>query len=619
VISGKTGDVANSQRRRRFQTSKPIVRAALLYAGAAALVSWVILLGIAVYTEPASIDFSGTWLAVATIAAALAVVTVLSLLVTHPGWISGVAGGAAAIIAAVGAFLIYITMPEPSVTAFITHRHALAALAFGFGVIGGGLLVLAEMVTEGKVPTRAETSKWAPSLGVGMVVIVLVAAGFGVPTMHRWADSANTEASFAQPSGQVAEAKLLFEETSEPMNGKVVAATPGGVLTVDNGGKGSAVAVTMRDAASGTEQWHHRRWNREALQPPVLTADGTKIGLVGKRRDDTTLQHLTILDSYTGRVQVDIPFDGPPGELELMTDEVLVYFTGAEQQSVAGRDLSGRELWNYEVPIGCVATTTTAVDDVVAVALACRADDGSKEEARVVALNATSGRDVWDWIAAEEGRIYPGGMVAAPEKLIVDVRRDESPNDSLFAARMYRHDLNAITVEDGETDWRNKDLDLGNTYAPACVGTLQVAGVSPDGDDLSKARVLIGECHQLPGTAGATMDIAAYSIEGGNRVLRTQANMGYSPTRDEDTTGWFMGLPDGRVLMTVDGSLDINAPDCRLFIAGPSKKNAEAKRLPVPDSIKDSGWCRQAALGLSPAGVTVGYTLDDQSRYFSLS
>lgn len=595
------------------------MRAALLYAGATALVCWVILLGIAVYTEPASIDFSGTWLAVATIAAALAVITVLSLLVTHPGWISGVAGGVVAIIAAVGAFLIYITMPEPSVTAFITHRHALAALAFGFGVVGGGLLVLAEMVTEGRVPTRRETPKWAPRLGVGMVVVVLVAAGFGVPAMHRWADSANTEASFAQGALPVSEQqKLMLEEPSEAMDGKVVAATPGGLLTVDRGGEGSAVAVTMRDAVSGAERWHHRRWNREALQPPVLTADGTRIGLVGKRRDDTTLQHLTILDSYTGRVQVDIPFDGSPGELELMTDGVLVYFAGAEQNSVSGRDLSGNRLWDYEVPVGCVATTTTAVEEVVGVALACRADDGSEEEARVVGLNAKSGRDVWEWVAPEEGRIYPGGMVAALEKLVVDVRRDESPNDSLFAARMYRHDLSAIRVEDGETDWREKDLDLGNTYAPACVGTLQVAGVPVEGDDLSRARVILGECHQIPGTAGATMDIAAYSIEDGDRVLRTQAKMGYSPTRDEDTTGWFMGLPDGRVLMTVDRSLDINKPDCRLFIAGPNKKNADAKRLPVPESIEDSGWCRQAALSLSPAGVTVGYTLDDQSRFFSL-
>ncbi len=615
--------MANS-RGYRFRLSKPDVRVGLLCAGAAGLVCWVVLLGIAVFTEPAGVDFDGTWLALAIIAAFLTVITVLSLLLTHPGWVSGAAGTAAAVVAAIGALLIYLTMPEPGVTAFITHRHALASLAFGFGVVGGGLIVLGEVVVEGDTSTKYAPSKWTPRVGVVAAVLVVIAAGLGVPAMHGWADAANTEASQAG-SYRPGAAEMRFDAPSSTMDGNVFAATPGGLLTVDNTGEGAAVAVAMHDPGTGEERWHHRRWNREALQPPVLTDDGNRIALVGKRRDDSTLQHVTMLDSVTGRVVADIPFDGSPGELKLVTDETLLYFTGPEQQTVVGRSWTGEVLWQYEVPISCVATTGAAAGDHIAVALACRAEDGATEQTRVVALDSASGASIWEWEAEPEGRIYEGGMVVALDRIIVDVRRDESPNDGLFAARMFRHDLNAITVADGETEWRQEDLDLGNTYATACVGTLQVAGVSSsaggdgEGEGDVEPRVVLGECHQMPGTAGARLDLVAYSVESGKKVFSTYAKLGYSPSRDEDASGWFLGLPDGRVVGAVDASLNSGQPDCRLFVAGPGKKQKKAKRLDVPEAIADTGWCRQASLSLSPEGVVVGYSVDDRPQYFALS
>ena len=115
------------------------------------------------------------------------------------------------------------------------------------------------------------------------------------------------------------------------------------------------------------------------------------------------------------------------------------------------------------------------------------------------------------------------------------------------------------------------------------------------------------------------MDLSVYSADDGDGMFKTRVKMGYSPARDEDTSGWFLGLPDGRLLVAVDRSLDTAEPNCRLYVAGPGKKQKKAERLSVPEAIEDTGWCRQASLNLSAAGVTVGYTVDGRPGYFSLS
>ncbi|GAA4911556.1 putative pyrroloquinoline-quinone binding quinoprotein [Stackebrandtia albiflava] len=605
--------MANSESddRRRTGGNRALLRNVLLYCGAAALVAWVILLSVAVFTEPSGDDLDGTWLAVATLVSFLAVFVVLSMMVTHPGWMTGLAGGVTAVGAAVGAWLVYSTMPEPGVGAFITHRHAIAALAFAFGVIGGALLVLGEMAFDARKSDDDVPAGLRLRFGIPAVALVVVAAGLGIPAMHTWADKANTEASQATGGG-LEPAKLRFEAASNPIEGRVLAGTPGGVLTTDQTGEGASVAVTMRDPLTGAERWHHRRWNREAGQAPVVSTGGELVALSGKRRDDTMLRYVTVLDSRTGRVRADVPFDGDPGSLEMVSDTLVVHLSGTERQNLTARDFSGRTRWTYRVPAMCTATATADAGERVTVALGCRAENGTAEESHVLALDADSGRALWDWVAAAEGRVFRHGMVVVGDRVVVDVRRDESPNDGMFAARMYRHDVNAISLAEGESVWRRENLELGNTYAPACAGTLQVAG----GESGAEPVVLLGECHQISGAAGASMDVTVLAADDGDGVYTAKAPLGYSPTRDEDTSRWFMGLPDGRVVLAVDASMDLNRPDCRWYVAGPEK--GETTRLPVPESIAESGWCQRTSLQLTPNGVAAGYVVEDGGGFFAL-
>lgn len=106
-----------SRRRSQWKTGwgKPLLRSALLYAGGSALAACAILLAIAVFTEPGTGETTGTFLAVGMIVGCLAVGVVLTIMVTNPGWATGLAGGVFAVGAAISGWLVYLTMPDPGV------------------------------------------------------------------------------------------------------------------------------------------------------------------------------------------------------------------------------------------------------------------------------------------------------------------------------------------------------------------------------------------------------------------------------------------------------------------------------------------------------------------------
>jgi outer membrane protein assembly factor BamB len=593
---------------------KPLLRTALLYAGGTALAACAVLLGIAVFTEPGTGAASGTYLAVGMIAGCLAVGVVLTIMVTHPGWPTGLCGGILALAFAIGGWIIYSTMPTPGHAAYIAHRNALGAMAFAFGVIGGGLVVLGEMTTDGKVPAP----RWRPPADLTVrvcvlsVAVVILAAAAGTPAAHEWTDDANTDAtrSHAPPPSAT---KLSLKDTARVGDADGSLGTPYGLLIMDERGDDASVAVTMRDAATGAERWHHRRWNRQASGAPVLSHDKKLVALPAQRRDDTTLHFTTVLDTENGAQRHDVPIDGDPGQLRAVDGDRLLFASTETDRFLTSRDLSGHVRWRYSTPHDCGVSALADDGKRVLAGLSCRPDTGTRDHTRLVALDEATGKPQWTWHSKADGVIYTHGIAITPTDAIVDVRSDKSSNDGLFAARKFRHDLSAIDLDSGEQHWRRDHLDLGNTYAPACAGTLQLAGTDPEA-----GRVALGECHQITGSGGASFDVKAYALSDGHTVYKVKTPLGYAPTRDEDASGWFTGLPDGRVVVAADESLDLTRPQCRLYAAGPDTGHPHP--LPVPGAERDTAWCQQVSVNATPDGVAASFPVKGRSvgRYFAI-
>ncbi|MGH8883370.1 MAG: hypothetical protein ACRD0P_39525, partial [Stackebrandtia sp.] len=290
-----------------------------------------------------------------------------------------------------------------------------------------------------------------------------------------------------------------------------------------------------------------------------------------------------------------------PGELIGLTDKMLLYRTGATAQTLRAGDYDGNTLWTHHQPDNCVYSTVASFGSRVVLGEACRADTSTKDHARVEVLDANTGARQWEWRADAIGQIDANGLVVTQDMVIADVRRDTTPDDSLFAARKYRHDLNAISISDGKELWRREKLDLGITYAPACAGTIQLAG-----SDRGTGRVVLGECHQDVGKAGATFDVAAFSLRDGAGQYRGSAPLGYAPSRGMDTSRWFAGLPDGRVVLTADASSNLHKPKCRMYVVGP-KDSSQHDALKTPKALAKSPWCQSASIHVTPNSVAVTY------------
>lgn len=579
-----------------------MLRTVLLFAGGTALVAWAVLLCIAVFTETGTDDAVDTWLAVGMVGACIATGISLTIMVTHPGWPTGLAGALIAIGSAVAGWLVYSVMPDPGGIEYIPHRLMLAAFGYGFGVVGGGMLVLGEMATDGKVPEAKHRPPvgMAARMAVVSVAIVVVGATVGVPAMHDWTDAANTDATRASLIAPTATA-LNLAGTKVAGTAAGGMGTAGGLLTFDQSGKNASVAVTMRDAKTGGERWHNRRWNRVVSGPPILSADSRLVALSGKRRDDASKRYTTIINAVSGRQRADIRIDGDPGELAMVTDSRVIYVTGRATHGLTARNYAGQPKWTYKVPNDCAMSAVKDDGERVIVGLACRADTSTKDHSRVVSLNAGTGKRLWQWRAEAIGQIYAHGLLVTRDRVVVDVRRDDSPNDSLFAARKYHHDLNALSIEDGKENWRRKDLFLGNTYAPACAGSIQLAGAGRH-----TGRVILGECHQDAGKAGAMLDVAAYSLATGEGQYAGHAALGYAPARGVDTSLWFAGLPDGRTVLTADASSNLHEPRCRMYVVGP-EKTGQVERLPVPKDLRKKPWCQAASIHVTPNSLAVTY------------
>lgn len=576
--------------------TRSLIRTAAILSGFAALLAGAVVLGFAVFGEPGGDDPSATWLAVALVVQYLLIGVAVSVTVANPGraaLISAAVLGGVAVIACVATI---VTMPDPDDGAWISHRQVLGAFAFGLTALGAGLLVLAEYVVRDGPGLPAPRGLVIRTCVLSTVFVIVLAAA-GTAAAHDVAEAANTDATTAGAMHAAAANAVpaTFQHLNPAYPGSSGAlGTPYGLLVTAP----DMLAVTAYDADTGTVRWKHVRHNRTFAQPPLTSADGRILALVGDRRDSHGGTSAIVLDTETGRLLSDRRLTKEEGTVLAVTSQVVLFQPTDDPGRLTAYGYSGRELWSYEAPTRCLIGVARQAGTDIAAAMDCSSDDVSADKPAVTALDERTGKQQWTWRAPVVGGIEPGSLLIAGDRIIADVRRDVSTSEGLFAARLFRHDLTALNAADGSTAWRREALDLGSTYAVACAGTLQAAG----------ADVVLGECHHASAGGQATFDVATFTLADGKPDWQASAPLGFTPGDGADPSGWFAALADGRVAMVTDSSNDITDPECALYLANSGKVTEMAASKDSTEEIADKAWCRTASLHATPDALSVSYT-----------
>ena len=575
--------------------TRSLIRTAAILSGVAALLAGAVVLGFAVFGEPGGDDPSATWLAVGLVVQYLLIGVAVSITVANPGRAAMISAAVLAGLALIACVVTVVTMPDPGDGAWISHRQVLGAFAFGLTALGAGLLAGAEFAVrdgQGAPAPRGLVVRTS----VLSVVFVIVLAAAGTAGAHDIAEAANTEATTAEaPHGPAATAQPATFQHLNPAypGGAGALGTPYALLVTAP----DMLAVTAYDADSGTVRWKHVRHNRTFAQPPLTSADGRVVALVGDRRDSHAGTSAIVLDTETGRLLSDRRLTKDEGKVLAVTSQVILFQPTDDPGRLTAYGYSGRELWSFEAPTRCLIGVAGQAGSDVVTAMDCSSDDVSADKPAVTALDERTGAQRWTWRAPVIGGIEPGSLLITDGKVIADVRRDVSTSEGLFAARLFRHDLTALNAADGTRLWRREALDLGSTYAVACAGTLQLAG--PD--------VVLGECHHASAGGQATFDVATFSLADGASDWTASAPLGFTPGEGADPSGWFAALADGRVAMVTDSSNDITDPECALYLANAGKVTELAAGADSA-AIADRAWCRTASLHATPDALSVAYT-----------
>lgn len=567
---------------------RSVTRTAAMLTGAAALVCSAVVLGFAVFGEPGADDPSATWLAVALVAFYMLTGVAVSITVTNPGRPAVLSSAALTL----GSILLcagtVVTMPDPGHGHWISHRQSMATFAFGMAAFGGLLLILAEWVVKNGFGERAPASLIV-RVCIMSVAFVGIAAAAGTSAAHEMAESANTEASTTSDAVPLADLSDFEHLNSAYPGGGGAVGTPYGLLITS----ADTLAVTSYDAGSGKKRWEHIRHNRTFAQPPLVSADGREVALVGDRRDAPSGASVIVLDTATGDVLADERYTDEEGRVLAVTAKAIMFQPEKALSTVEAFSYGGDHLWTYTTPERCLVRAMEQAGSRLAASMNCAADDVSADKPRVAGVDESTGRSVWEWQGPSVGEIEPGSLVVDGDRVIADVRQDISDSEGLFAARVFRHDLNALNAADGTLLWRREALDLGSTYAVSCAGTLQIGG----------GELVMGECHHATLGGQATFDVMAFRLSDGTDAWKGAAPLGFTPGEGVDPGGWFAALPDGRVLMVTDASNDVMKPKCGLFVA----VSGDVHELESDNGITDPAWCRAARLQATPNGVSVSF------------
>jgi outer membrane protein assembly factor BamB len=611
----------SESRSRRVATAlkRPVARVALRASGLAALVSWAALLVWASFGTGASTGSSGAYMILGTVSSVMLVALVVFASVTRTGLRLILAALFASVFAAAAGWAVFASMPDAGPEAFITQRAGIAALAYLFGVIGGGLLALSEFVVEGYAGARAAVPRaLRRKIGVIATAIVVVAAAALAPAMQIWTDLANQDARVGDATA--ADAKPAFDGLTELAGVERFAQTPYGMLRVDHPADPTPQAVTMLDPATGAAVWYHRRWNWLAAQEPVLSHAQDLVGLTGPRADNSEDYQTRVLETRTGAEVATADFDGSPGVLLALEDDRLVY-TGVRSSRFTAYDFSGERLWSTRLPEGCEGTAAQiTADRLVMIADCVPAPDRLRAQDHLFAFDLADGEAVWELPIDGTAEVVPESFLVTEGAVVIDSRVEQRVSDGPFSARRFEHNLMAIDADDGTVLWSSEGQQFGATHSSACGGTLHLSyptalaeatGESVEGSppkatvgQAERRTVQLVECYS-GGDDGenAWLGLMAYDLESGERLYRKAVRLGYTPLDPEVARGWATVLPDNRALLAVDLSLDPTAPDCRLYqIDGGDPVELEAAEQGLPDA-----WCRDAQLTTVAGGVAISY------------
>lgn len=609
---------------------RPVARLFLRTAGLAALVSWAGLLVWASFGTGASTGSSGAYMILGTVSSVAVVALVIFTAVNRTGLRLIIAALFAAVFAAASGWAVYASMPDAGPDAFITQRAGVAALAYVFGVVGGGLLALSEFVVEGYAGARAQVPRTLRrKINVFATAVVVLSAAALAPAMQIWTDIANQDARVGDAAA--AEAKPAFDGLTELAGVERFTQTPYGMLRVDHPADPTPQAVTMLDPATGSAVWYHRRWNWLAAQEPVLSHAQDLVGLSGPRADNTDDYQTRVLRADTGEEVATADFDGTPGVLLAVADDRLVY-TGVHSSSFATYDFAGELQWRTELPQGCEGTAAQITGDRLVMLTDCVPAPG-RLVARdyMLAFDLSSGERAWEEAIEEDARVVPESFLVTDEAVVIDSRVEQRVSDGPFSARRFEHNLIAFDAEDGSQLWRSEGQQFGATHSSACGGTLHLSyptalaeATAEEGgaegapkatvDRGERRTVQLIECYAAKEGEGSRLGIMAYDLDSGKQLYRQAVPLGFTPLDPEATRGWATVLPDNRALLATDLSEDPTAPDCRLY----QVQSGEAEELDAAGEGLPEAWCRDAQLTTVAGGVAISYVKGDGTRAVAL-
>ncbi|WP_100445046.1 outer membrane protein assembly factor BamB family protein [Glycomyces xiaoerkulensis] len=612
----------HSNGRRAAPLGRPLARVFLRTAGLTALVAWVALLVWAAFGS-VSTGSSGLFMIIGTVGSCLVVALVLATAGTHSGLRTIIAGLLTAVLAAAAGWTVYSSMPEAGPDRFITLRAGVAALAYGFGVLGGGLLALSEFVVEGYSGGRRFVPRnMRRKTGALAIAIVVMAAAALAPAMQRWAELANQDVR----TGDAAEAAIGIEDGIDIASVRRFVETPHGLLRVDYPGEATPQAVTLLDPATGAAAWYHRRWNWRFSQAPVLSRSAHLTALSGPRADDPADYQTRVLRTQTGSEVATVSFEGAPGRL-LAVDEDRLLYAGDRGRSFAAYDFDGDTVWTRELPEGCEGTRARmSADRLVMLADCMPAPDRAVARNWILAFDLRDGDSVWRRKVDRDSEVPPESFLVTEEAVIYDSRKEHRVTDGPFSARRFEHRLLAFDLADGEVIWRNTDESFGSTHSSACGGTLhmsrpaalETSGAAPgeaparaSAEHGERRTVQLVECFTAEDErGGARLGVMAYDAESGDRLYKRSVRLGYVPLDPASTRGWATVLPDNRTILATDRSLDRAEPDCRLYEVA----DGDAERLDLSEHELPEDWCRDAQLTSVAGGVAVSYVDEDDAR-----
>jgi hypothetical protein len=612
------------------RSGRPLARVFLRAAGITALVCWAALLVWASFGTGASSGSSGVHMIVGTVGSVLLVAVVIATLATHSGLRTIITALLTAIFAAAAGWAVYSSMPDAGPGQFITYRAGVAALAYVFGVVGGGLLALSEFVVEGysggRVPAPKQLRRKVAVLAAAIVVMLAAALA---PAMQRWAELANQDVL-------VGDASATGSATDPGLDGLADLAgvgrftdTPYGLLRTDHPADPTPQAVTMLDPSTGDAIWYHRRWNWLASQSPVLSQSQDLVALTGPRADNNGDFETRVLSARDGSEVGTADFKGSPGVLLALADDRLLY-TKDKSETFSVYDFNGRLQWEAAMPNGCEGTAAQLSGNRALVLADCvPAPERAIARDVMLAFDLEDGVSAWQQEINRMAVVVPESFLVTEDSIIIDSRVEDRVTDGPFSARRFEHELISYAIADGTEEWRVSDQTFGSTNSSACGGTLYLSqptalaasGVTAGGETRAQASVAdrrtvqIIECFAAKDREGSWLGVMAYDADSGERLYRKAVRLGFTPLDPEVARGWATVLPDNRAMLAADLSLDPNRPDCRLYeIANGESSEVDFATERADGSSIPANWCHDAQLSPVGTGAAVSYVDEDGTR-----